>query len=386
MADANRDEVDKCKQIAQSALASGDSAKALRFLTKAKRMDPSDASIDDLMAAAQAGGGTASPSPSSETGTGASGAASQGPRFRTNAAHAEGPSAAGPSRPSAATRTDKSGKSYTSEQMGEVQRILRTKDYYDIMGVPRDAGPDAIKKAYRKGAVKLHPDKNCAPGAAEAFKKFSKAYQCLSDKEKRHIYEQYGDEEKMPQQHRQHYQQDFMNPEDLFASFFGGGTFHTFHGNQHYHRGDDDGNQRAHLLQMLPVILLVLLTLASNFQRDNGSRFSFSPSSNYPIERNTANLFVNYYVTNDFEDHYPEGTRSLAEFERQVEIYHARDLHSECSYQEKVKYKEVIMAKRRGSEEDVAAAKSRPITACKELDKIKRKHTGIYRAAMYMGG
>merc|ERR1719222_1890148 len=114
--------------------------------------------------------------------------------------------------------------------MREVQRILRTKDYYDLLDVSREAGEDAIKRAYKKLALKLHPDKNKAPGAEEAFKKLSKAVQCLTDEEKKHVYDRYGDEERIPQQHRQQYQQDFMTPEDLFSAFFGGGaTFHHGH-------------------------------------------------------------------------------------------------------------------------------------------------------------
>ena len=65
---------------------------------------------------------------------------------------------------------------------------MAKKDFYDILGVNRDASAADIKKAFRKRALKLHPDKNSAPGAEEAFKKVSTAVQCLTDKQKRHIY------------------------------------------------------------------------------------------------------------------------------------------------------------------------------------------------------
>ena len=97
---------------------------------------------------------------------------------------------------------------YTSEHMELVQRILRTMDYYDILEIPKNASEEAAKKAYRKLALKLHPDKNHAPGAGEAFKKLSKACQCLTDPGKKQVYDTYGDEDRMPQPQRRRYQQD----------------------------------------------------------------------------------------------------------------------------------------------------------------------------------
>ena len=66
------------------------------------------------------------------------------------------------------------------------------KDYYDILGVNRDASQDEIKRAYRKLAAKYHPDKNKAPDAEEKFKKVREAYEVLSDPQKRKAYDQYG--------------------------------------------------------------------------------------------------------------------------------------------------------------------------------------------------
>eukprot|EP00794_Sanderia_malayensis_P000182 gene182-795_t len=68
------------------------------------------------------------------------------------------------------------------------------KDYYSVLNVPKSASNDEIKKAYRKLALKFHPDKNKSPEAEEKFKEVAEAYEALIDPEKREIYDRYGEE------------------------------------------------------------------------------------------------------------------------------------------------------------------------------------------------
>jgi DnaJ family protein B protein 12 len=71
--------------------------------------------------------------------------------------------------------------------------IKRAKDdFYNVLGVPRDADENAIKKAYRKAALQLHPDKCELEGAKDAFQKVSEAFACLSDAEQRAHYDRTG--------------------------------------------------------------------------------------------------------------------------------------------------------------------------------------------------
>lgn len=78
---------------------------------------------------------------------------------------------------------------------GNVTAVMG-KDYYKILGIQSGANEDEIKKAYRKMALKYHPDKNKDPNAEEKFKEIAEAYDVLSDPKKRAVYDQYGEEGK----------------------------------------------------------------------------------------------------------------------------------------------------------------------------------------------
>src|SRR3989304_1567746 len=101
---------------------------------------------------------------------------------------------------------------------------MTKRDYYEILGVTRSSGADEIKKAYRKLALKYHPDRN--PGSKEAedqFKEAAEAYEVLGDPEKRRRYDQFGHEGVRGTNFH-----EFTDINDIFSTFggvFGGGIF-----------------------------------------------------------------------------------------------------------------------------------------------------------------
>src|SRR5688500_19303143 len=74
-----------------------------------------------------------------------------------------------------------------------MRRTGMSLDYYQILGVPRNATPEQIKKAYRQLAMKLHPDVAQEADAAERFKSVAEAYEVLQDPKKRDLYDRGGD-------------------------------------------------------------------------------------------------------------------------------------------------------------------------------------------------
>ncbi|MFH1087806.1 MAG: molecular chaperone DnaJ [Chloroflexota bacterium] len=94
--------------------------------------------------------------------------------------------------------------------------MTTTPDYYQILGLHRDASDEDIKKAFRKLAFAYHPDRNSSPDASEKFKGISEAYQVLSDNQKRSNYDRYGAAGYAPWNGL-----DFGGFGDIFDTFFG---------------------------------------------------------------------------------------------------------------------------------------------------------------------
>jgi len=128
--------------------------------------------------------------------------------------------------------------------------MAEKKDYYEVLGVQREASEKEIKSAYRKLAMKYHPDRSDASDAEERFKEISEAYAVLSDQDKRKQYDQFG--------HagiNSHYSQEDLfrgvNFEDLLRGFgFGGGEsiFDMFFGGRS--RGPERGRDLRYDLNL----------------------------------------------------------------------------------------------------------------------------------------
>jgi molecular chaperone DnaJ len=125
--------------------------------------------------------------------------------------------------------------------------MAEKRDYYEVLGVPREASKDQIKDAYRKLAMEFHPDRNKSPDAEEKFKEISEAYAVLSDDEKRQQYNALGHAGFDQRYTREDIFRgaDFdsifrdLGVGDLFRAFFGGGFGGGF--SERVNRGQDIG-------------------------------------------------------------------------------------------------------------------------------------------------
>jgi DnaJ family protein B protein 12 len=177
---------------------------------------------------------------------------------------------------------------YSQEQVEAVRKIKKCKDYYQILGIEKDAAEIEIKRAYKKLALQFHPDKNNAPGAADAFKMIGNAFAVLSDPQKKRQYDLHGPDDQLRSNARtydRYYTNDYtrgfeaeISPEDLFNLFFGGGNMmynnsetqfrrqrYQRTGGQHHTHTTHEAGGYGVILQMMPVIILITLSLMSSF-------------------------------------------------------------------------------------------------------------------------
>jgi DnaJ homolog subfamily B member 12 len=419
----NAEEAAKCRQLAEAALRSGDRAKASRLANKALRMNPSDAATAKLIELLSSSSPSASPNNRNGKRTPSARRRSKSSSARNND---ENGSSNNNAKPSSSNE-----KSYTPAQKSLVDKILKSGNLYDIIGVSsQDAvDEDCLKKAYKKMALQLHPDKCNAPGAEEAFKKVSHAFQVLSDPQKRQRYEAsyrsgsssgsniFNSGSNFNSNDHDD-DRDVFTAEELFEAFFGMGTGTAFFGNDgrlytsgmrrrrggggarqqqqnHYHQragsSSENASGNARFFAFLPLILMLGLSmLMSIFQSQISAvskpRFAFEPTrsprwgeAQFTLPRMSHGLGVTYYVEQQHAKDFPANTPKLFEFEKSVEDSYMVGLYNECEFEERNKSRRVNAARRRGEGESASRLQSAKIQACESLREIRKTHPKIYQ-------
>ncbi|KAK3526255.1 hypothetical protein QTP70_020406 [Hemibagrus guttatus] len=131
------------------------------------------------------------------------------------------------------------------------EMILAQEDYYEILGIPKDASERQIKKAFHKLAMKYHPDKNKSPDAEAKFREIAEAYETLSDSKRRQEYDQmrsnpFSRESTQGSRGARFHQPFSFNFEDMFRDFdiFGQPT-HSQHNKRHF-ESHFQAHEKAH--------------------------------------------------------------------------------------------------------------------------------------------
>lgn len=435
--EVNKEQAEKCRDLGAAALRGGDFPRAAKMLLKSLQLYPlpgvealythAKGKLDDNeQDAKRAGSGSGNNTTNTNTNNGSS---SSRPTASTTSTTPR-PTTASPARQQNAGAD---GRAYTEGQVRLVQNVLSAKEggrgaHYRVLEITPRATESEIKKAYRKLSLKVHPDKNSAPHADEAFKSVGLAYATLSDPQKRTIYDRYGEEDPdnrgasraagggMGGVNRRHGGQE-MSPEDIFQAFFGGGMpgggggggpgVHFYSNGfgpgmqfragggprrgqqqQQQQRGGGQAEPQAPglgmLMQLLPVLLFMALSFLS--QSDTTQSGSARPMSgenqyfsltNKPPFTNPSSTRLSkvkdipYFVTDKFLRTYHRDRYQLSQVEHMVERAYENYLVYECKAQREYKKRLWTKAQTEQLEEEKAQklklAKEFELSRCDEL-------------------
>eukprot|EP01134_Creolimax_fragrantissima_P004412 CFRG4412T1 len=393
--ESNRSEADRCVQIAIKCLNDVNFEKAKRFLQKADNMYPSE-KAKELLVQVQRKEREFKETPSQKESASASHNNSHAHKRSTSSGASS--STTRPEVQKATGKPNDAKKIYTAEQAAEVRKIKSCRGYYEVLGVEKSATESQIKKSYRKRALTFHPDKNQAPGADEAFKSISKAFQVLSDKNLRQQYDLYGEEgaNRAAQQGGRGggmsgpYGQAFT-PEEIFQMFFngvrpedlrraGGGQrqqnhFRTYQfGGGRTQGGGQQTSGGLSFMHLLPFIIMFILSMMSG--SSDIRAFDLRQSSDHPLPRRTTQHEVPYYVRRNFNQEFQGKPRELYRMEESVEKEWLVQTQNRCNAEKYNMKRNLDAAKYYNDEKRLQRVKSQKLPYCEQLEAFKQNGLG----------
>ncbi len=393
--EVNKEEAARCRTLGAEALRNADYARAIKMFQKSLHLYPLPG-VQALLDQAQRKqlNSTHHHQDQQRQQTGSSTTSTSNNANGTSSSHTSthrASTAAAASRSSSSSSLGADGRAYTPAQLSVVTQVLKSKEggrgaHYRVLGIPSNADDAAIKKAYRQLALKLHPDKNSAPHADEAFKAVGLAYATLSDSQKRRIYDLSGDEDPDnrggggARRGANNFNGQEVSPEDIFNMFFGGGmspgaaaagggmgpgfrVYSTgfgpggmaFGGMHPQMRARQQQQQRQRgqqqhaegilgtISQLLPLMLILMLSFFNMSSNNDsattggGSRyFSLTPVKPHvnPLTTKITNVKdIPFYVSDQFLRTIARDRYQLSQVERMVERGYESYLMEECKNQ-----------------------------------------------------
>lgn len=366
----NRDEAVRCINIAKRCIADGNNEKAAKFLKKSLALHETALAKELLAGLGRTPPPKSPTSPSSSSTTNGDAAPSETRK-----------------RPNTGGGTESNGKDVTTDMITAVNKVKGKKDYYTILGCEKTATEPELKKAYRKLALALHPDKNCAPGANEAFKSVGNAYAVLSNKEKRGQFDKYGFQDDSPstsnrghshRYNRYYHDDEDISPEELFNMFFGGmqpnnrngrrATFYNNYTREQTTTGDNNASIVSSLLQMSPLLLLILMSVINSIFTEDAA-WSYHRNGQYKVERSTSWNSIRYYVKGEFTEKYT--SQKILHLEFEIERDYKQDLQIKCINNQRRKEQLMYQYRVTGNTRYRDYATEMDLASCKDYNDFK---------------
>lgn len=386
--EANREQATRALELGKAAFVAKDYSKALKLFLKSKKLYDSPEATQLAHRAANLLKGEGDPSSSGKS----------------------SPSPSSPQKPSNNNNNNSSSSSTSSRSGGGddhstwVRRIESARSYYEVLGVTRECSADELKKAYRKTSLRVHPDKNTAQGASNAFQRVTDAYETLSDERKRQIYDQVGHE-----RFEAHVKTGGgapppgagMRAEDIFFGRRGGGgdmgggvpmedlfdmlfragvrrrggqghfqrnPFEAHFAQRGGGRGDGGGGQGGggSWFSFVPFFLVAFMWLMSMLLSSNPA-FSLVRSSVYEVRRSTrvGDEVLDYFVERSFDRRFPRAS-DVESVERDVRGEWTRVLQHHCQEEMRQRRQQLYWASGKRREE----LEAKPLEVCDRWKKL----------------
>ncbi|XP_034102272.1 dnaJ homolog subfamily B member 1 [Drosophila albomicans] len=270
--------------------------------------------------------------------------------------------------------------SFSIEMLDVVQKVLRCRSHYEVLRISHHATYSEVKRAYKRLALRLHPDKNRAPGADEAFQRINEAADTLTDNQKRIDYNMLtvigdcfgarkrrwssgeADEDDEVEEYAEQMEAEFDAEEEY---------------SQQRRPSYQPANQRVPQSQSLyqteqlviglaASVVFIVITLQYMAKAPN---FSFTPTSTHSVQLTSSINQVPYFVTPEFasSEQTPE---QLQRMEEQIEEMYLTDLKYSCKQERKMRDKLLNRARNANNRNLRDHALKMPTPACHALVKI----------------
>ncbi|XP_034478184.1 dnaJ homolog subfamily B member 14 isoform X2 [Drosophila innubila] len=265
--------------------------------------------------------------------------------------------------------------SFSIEMLDVVQKVLRCRSHYEVLRISHHATYSEVKRAYKRLALRLHPDKNRAPGAEEAFRRINEAADTLTDNQKRIDYNMltaigdcFGSKSSLYANYRADEEQMEMEEaeeEDLDMEY-----------SQQRRRSYQPANQRVPQSQSLYqteqlviglVASLVFIIITLHYMA-TAPNFSFTPTSTHSVRLMSRINHVPYFVTPEFAS--SQTPKQLQRLEEEIEEIYLTDLKHNCKQERKLRDK-LLQRARNGNNRNLRDHALRmPTPACHALVKL----------------
>ncbi|KAH8285364.1 hypothetical protein KR054_008187 [Drosophila jambulina] len=275
--------------------------------------------------------------------------------------------AIGPTR-----QSDALPHTFTLDMLDVVQKVLRCRTHYEVLRVSHHATYSEVKRAYHKLALRLHPDKNQAPGAEQAFRRISEAADCLTDCQKRIGYNVATSVDECHGQQRSEYD-DYLGgnscededeePEEPVTGL-----------RRPYQAANQRKPQSQSLQQTEQLVIGVVAALVFLFITMHyiaaAPVYSFTPTRTHTLHRVTQPNRIAYYVSPKNLAKFTE--QQLTKLEKEIEQVYISDLKLKCKQERSLRDTLLLRARQASNQKLLEQAMQMPTPACQMVYQLGR--------------